>query len=74
MLSGYTPHDGDTLMIWDPASQQLVSYQYFIVEGYDPTWADSDFNPVDPAIDFGKSFLLYPSAAEAWTRTFSACP
>jgi hypothetical protein len=64
-ITSYMPTNGDTIQLWNSASNKFVSYAYT-----SNSWGTNGV----PALSVGEGFVLITTNAHAWTNTWEVCP
>jgi hypothetical protein len=63
-ITGYVPHNGDSIQLWNTNTQSYNPYQYNL-----GTWS-----PASPELGIGEGFVLITTNTYSWTNTWLQCP
>jgi outer membrane protein assembly factor BamB len=63
-ITGYIPHNGDTIKLWNTTSNSFASYPY----------ASNSWTSGTPIVGVGQGFVLVTTNAYTWTNTWEECP
>jgi hypothetical protein len=61
-ITGYVPHSGDIIYLWNITNQDFVSYPYSNM------WTSGT-----PSVGIGEGFVLVTSNSYAWTNSWQQC-
>jgi hypothetical protein len=64
-VMGYSPKVGDTVYIWNPATQGYTS------SSFNTTKSGAAWSPGEPQISVGQGVFIQSASATGWTNTFS---